>query len=116
MTLTHGRSKELQAQLKAASGDLRWCVQSESARRGNAALDLARSQKGVPVLPTELDRDPTLLNCPNGMLDLRTGWLREHRREDYITKLCPTPFDEDAACPAWEWFLEAVFDGDRELI
>ena len=45
---------------------------------------------GDPGRPGQLDADPWLLNCPNGTLDLRTGQLREHRREDLITKLCPT--------------------------
>jgi putative DNA primase/helicase len=68
-----------------------------------------------------MDSDPWLFNCPNGTLDLRTGTLREHRREDYITKLCPTRYVPDVACPTWELFLGAVFpddegERDRELI
>lgn len=56
----------------------------------------------------ELDRDPWLLNVKNGTLDLRTGELREHRREDLITKLAPVEYDPDADSPTWEAFLETV--------
>ena len=46
--------------------------------------------------PMRWDSDPWLLGCPNGTLDLRTGKLREARREDYITKQISVPFDPAA--------------------
>ena len=49
---------------------------------------LRRANRRSRCLPDALDRDPWPLNCPNGTLDLRTGELRPHRREDYLTKLC----------------------------
>jgi hypothetical protein len=45
--------------------------------------------------------DPWLLNCNNGALDLRTGELRAHRREDLLTKLAPVAFDRAAIAPRW---------------
>jgi putative DNA primase/helicase len=107
--------------LRAATKNLKWALDSESAKRINAALDLARSEPGIPILPEDFDRDPWLLNCPNGTLDLRAGILREHRREDYITKLCPTEYHAEAKCPSWERLLETIFPDDedqpdRELI
>jgi putative DNA primase/helicase len=94
----------------------RWAVKSEAAARLNALLDLARSEPGVPVLPDELDRDPWLFNCVNGTLDLRTGGLRPHRREDMLTKLCPTAYRPGTPCPAWLRFLRGIFKGDEALI
>jgi putative DNA primase/helicase len=115
----------LQKRLNDAKKRMAWALTSESAKHINAALDLARSEPGIPVLPAQLDRAPWLLNCPNGTLDLRTGRLHAHRREDYITKLCPTEYHPDARCPAWEKFLADIFPatgdaaeepGDAELI
>jgi putative DNA primase/helicase len=91
-------------------------LHSEQAKVVRAALALARSEPGVPVLPAELDRDPMLLNCPNGVLNLRTGQLREHHREDLITKLCPVVFDPAAKCPFWEATLKTVFPDDQPVI
>jgi putative DNA primase/helicase len=91
-------------------------LRSESAGRLAAMIRLARSEPGISVLPQELDRDPWLLNCPNGCLDLRTGRLRQHDRKDLVTKLSPTPFEAKAVCPTWERFLLDVFAGDAELV
>jgi putative DNA primase/helicase len=108
-----------------AKKQMAWALKSESAPRINAMLDLARSEPGIPILPGMLDRDGWLLNCVNGTLELKTGTLREHRREDLITKLCPTEYHADAPCPTWEKFLTDVFPatsdaaeeaGDAELI
>lgn len=94
---------------------MKWALGSESAQRINALLDLAQSEPGIPVLADDLDRDPWLLNCPNGTLDLRSGHLREHRPEDLLTKLCPTVYQAQASCPTWERFLATVFE-DEALI
>src|SRR5262249_54359450 len=89
----------LKEELKVATALMKWCLISEAAPRINAMLDLARSEPDIPILPADMDQDPWLLNCPNGTLDLRTGRLRQHRRTDFLTQLCPTAFDPEALCP-----------------
>ena len=78
-------------------------------------VDLLKSESGIAVHFTEFDKDPFLLNCQNGTLDLRLGVLREHRREDMITRILPWAFDADAACPRWNQFLVEVLP-DAETI
>jgi putative DNA primase/helicase len=68
------------------------------------------------IKPDELDADPWLLGCPNGTLDLKTGKLREARREDFITKQIGVAFDPAAECPEWLRFLDRVMQGDRESV
>jgi phage/plasmid-associated DNA primase len=58
------------------------------------------------------DSDPWLLNTPNGTLDLCTGKIREHRRQDYLTKMTPTGPSGD--CPLWLHFLDRITAGDSE--
>jgi len=77
---------------------------------------LALVKSAIPVVPEQFDTDHWLWNCPNGTLDLRTQELREHRREDYITKLCPTKYIPDATCPRWLDFLWMIHDGNQEVI
>src|ERR1017187_5513713 len=71
-------------------------------------VDLLKSEPGIPIRFAEFDKDPFLLNCQNGTLDLRLGVLREHRREDKITRILPWVFDADAVCPRWDRFLIEV--------
>jgi P4 family phage/plasmid primase-like protien len=92
----------------------RHATTSESRGRIDAMIALARSM--VPATPDDLDRDPWLLNVENGTLDLRTGELREHRREDLITKIAAVVYDPNAKGPRFLQFLGEVFEGDEELI
>ncbi len=90
--------------------------QSQGEARIKAMIALAESEKGIAILPEQLDTDRWALNVQNGVLDLRSGRLREHRREDLFTKLAPVAFDPEAACPVWTGFLEQIFRGDRALL
>jgi putative DNA primase/helicase len=90
-------------------------LRSERADRLRAMIDLAKSESGMCVKPEDLDSDPWLFNCKNGTVDLRTGELHQHRREDYITKLAPVVFDPEARMPLWDEFLRHVTEGDEEL-
>jgi putative DNA primase/helicase len=73
-----------------------------------ALLHLARSVPGIVFGPEDTNRDPFLLNVSNGVLDLRTGHLRPHRREDMITRCCNVSFDPRAKAPTFERFLAEV--------
>lgn len=89
---------------------------SESAHRRRAMMYLAQAEEEVACRHEIFDRDPWLLNCWNGTLDLRTGELRGFRQDDYITKVIGTSFDQDASCPRWLAFLDGVFDGNRDMV
>ena len=85
-----------------------YAMKSESEAKIKAMASLAQSEPEMPITLEELDRDPWLLNCENGTLDLRTGELREHRRSDFITKICPVAYDPEARSELLEAFLERV--------
>jgi putative DNA primase/helicase len=85
-------------------------TQSEAEPKIRAMLELAKSE--APISPDTLDADPWLFNTTNGTIDLRTGALREHRREDLITKLAPVEYAPTATAPTWEAFLERVLPGE----
>jgi putative DNA primase/helicase len=81
-------------------------TRSEAEVRVRAMIELAKSE--VAILPDKLDAVPDLLNCENGTIDLRTGELQEHRRENLITKIAPVQYQPGAEASAWESFLERV--------
>ncbi|PLS86750.1 MAG: hypothetical protein CYG60_05595 [Actinobacteria bacterium] len=81
-------------------------IRTQSATSIENMIKLAKPD--VPVKPDQLDRDPWRLNVKNGTLDLETGELREHRREDLITKLAPVAYDPNTKAPTWEATLARV--------
>jgi putative DNA primase/helicase len=91
-------------------------LDSEKARNQQAMIKLASARAGIPILLEQLDAHPFLLNVANGTLDLTTGRLRPHRREDLLTKLAPVAFDPAAKCPRWESFLDQIMAGRKDLV
>ena len=89
---------------------------SATARKIDAMLQLVRSDPAIRLGPEDLDRDLYSFNCHNGIIDLHTGRLRPHDREELMTKISPVNYDPEAACPVWKKFLKDVFAGKRELI
>jgi putative DNA primase/helicase len=88
-------------------------LRSQAERRIAAMIELAKTEPGVPVIPSDLDRDIWLLNCLNGTLDLRTDRLLPHRRRDLITRLAPVEYDERARSHHWTDFLERILPDRR---
>jgi putative DNA primase/helicase len=85
-----------------------WAIRSQNRARIEAAVALAKSEPEVAASADDFDRDPWLLNVVNGTIDLRTGELRAHGREDLLTKLAPVAYDPRAEAPRWQAFLGQV--------
>lgn len=93
-----------------------WCKYADSAGGIKNCQDVATSEQEIQLFPESLDSNPWLMNCRNGTVDLKTGELTDHRREDMQTKISKVIYDPDAECPIWEKFILSVFGGDRELV
>jgi len=74
-------------------------------------VENAQSEPGVSIQPDEFDSNYWLLNCANGTLDLRTGELSPHNRDDLITHCLSTSYDTNAKCPTWDAFLWRIMGG-----
>ena len=72
----------------------------------NAVLEIAQRKKAVTM--DEFDREPELLNCQNGTLNLRTGELMPHDRRHRITRIVKSDYDADATPDAFATFLETI--------
>lgn len=81
-------------------------------------LSLARSETNIPILPDSLDSHAWLLNCKNGVVDLRTGKRTPHDRGHYLTKLAPHDYVQGAEgeCPLFEEFLATIFADNGPMI
>lgn len=100
----------------AAEPFRKWAILSQSKERTMALIHLARSM--VAVAPTDLDRNPWLLNVRNGTIDLAAETGREfrpHAAGDLVTKLAPVEYDPAAACPTWDRFILEIMGDDDDL-
>ena len=89
-------------------------ISSESNGRIKAMVSLAQSE--LPVTPDDFDKNGFLLNCKNGTIDLSTGNLLLHQKDNFITKLAPIHYDKSATCPLWIKFLNRIMDNNQDLI
>ena len=64
----------------------------------------------------ELDADPMLLGCANGVINLRTGTLLVADPKMLITKQVRATYEQEAKAPLWERFIFECFLGDTGTI
>jgi putative DNA primase/helicase len=93
----------------------RHAKRSQSKNSIDAMVWLGRSETGIPAVITDFDSNGWVLNVANGTLDLRTGQLRPHRREDLISNVVGIQFDPEAECELWDGFLWRVTDKNEDL-
>lgn len=101
---------------KWASRMIDWATKSHSRPRLEAMLAVACADPRISIRHDQLDANKWLLNVGNGTVDLKTGTLRSHLREDLITKITPVEYNIAASAPTWKKFLQDVMDGDPELV
>jgi putative DNA primase/helicase len=93
-----------------------WELQRVSRKRD--VLYLARAGKGsLGISGSGWDRDPMVLGCKNGVVDLAKGTFRSGKPDDYIKTFAPTKWmDLNLECPMWENFISEIFNDDIDLI
>lgn len=75
---------------------------------------LKEAQSVYPVLMEKFDANRYLFNCKNGTMNLKTHEFREHKAEDYITKLAPVNYVPGAKNSRFETFIDEITSGDKE--
>lgn len=93
----------------------KFAMQSQNAGRIKAMIELASNFSEVSISPDDLDADIWLLNCRNGVIDLKTGELLPHNHKYKMTKLCSVDYDPDAKAPIWDAFLDTVTGSSTAL-
>jgi P4 family phage/plasmid primase-like protien len=90
----------------------RHSLKTQSLPRLLAMIELSKSIETMQVSSDQLNTDDMLLCVKNGIVDLRTGSLRDGKSTDYITQIAPVQFDPDATCPRFLQFLDETFIGE----
>jgi putative DNA primase/helicase len=98
------------------NSEINWCVRSETLYSLKAVIALARSQKPISDSGKDWDTNPWLLGVANGVLDLKTGELRQGKSQDKITKFSPVKFNPDARCPRFDNFLREILSDDEHMV
>lgn len=91
----------------------KYAIKHRDTKYISAALKEARPM--IQIEQRVLDADEFLLNLPSGTCDLRTGAVREHNAQDYITKQTAVDPSGDGM-DVWEDALQTFLQGDADLI
>ena len=100
----------------ASTALLRWSRTTESAGKLSAIESLARDDSRLRRDVDEFDAEDMVIACRNGIVDLRTGELREISKDDLVTKNTNVVYDPDFHLSAWDHFLEEATEGDADVI
>lgn len=87
---------------------------SESSAKLKAMIEQAEPLCAIDM--SELDSHPWLLNCLNGTINLQTGELQSHNKDDFLTLTAPVKYDPQAKSEMWEAFLDRIFDENKEVV
>ena len=97
---------------RARTEYLRFCAKWQGRQYRETVLSDASTVRTCSY--SSFDKDPWILNCLNGSLNLRTGVFRPHRPSDMITKLAGVYYDPAATCERWNTFIREIMCDDME--
>jgi putative DNA primase/helicase len=106
--LTQNMLREFAIQALQSPNNQLFAFATKSLNSPRISGAIRETQPLIAVLPEALDADQYALNCLNGTVDLRTGTLRRHSRNDLITRLVPHRYDPNAECPVFMNFFERI--------
>ena len=89
---------------------------TENYSKLSTMMKMAERDRRMVVNSGDFDQNHFLLAVKNGTLDLKTGGIREHAKEDLITKMVPVRYDAEANAARWMGFLEQIFAGRQSVI
>lgn len=110
-------SKELCKEYAAAVNVAKERKSLTSAKTISAVERIAMAERALAATVDQWDIDPWLLNTPDGVVDLRSGVLRQHSPDDYMTKITAVGLGKASSSPKrWIEHLKTVTEGDDDLI
>jgi putative DNA primase/helicase len=90
---------------------------SNANRRKNVLYFAHQGRESLGIEGIEWDRNPWILGCQNGVIDLKTGIIRDGKPEEYIKRVVKSEYKGlDVPAPPWNQFINEVFDDKIELM
>jgi putative DNA primase/helicase len=106
-----GTEEEIAAIKLENKESYKWGMASQSRRVITNTISLSKAL--LPVKMEQLDSNKYLMNCQNGILDLKTGTLLPHASHHMMTKIADIGYEREAKCPTWDIFLSTVFVDEK---
>lgn len=87
-------------------------------KRKNTIIRLAASGlNSLAITGEDWDKNPMLLACRNGVVDLKKGIFAAGEPSDYIKTASQVNWEKyNEPCPVWEKFLLEMFNFDRAVV
>jgi len=88
-----------------------FAIRSQDTARIDACIKEAKAKSTVSIL--DFDKHPWLLNCKNGIVDLKTGKLLPHDRDLLMSQSTGCDFyTENTRAPVFESFIKKIIPDD----
>lgn len=122
MRLAKETARSIVKEVSAESDDyrrrelLKHAMNSEKRQQLESMVQVAKTEQGVTISQSELDKDKYLLGVANGVINLKTGGFIDNAKDKMITKQSGTTYDHGAKCPRWVQFVEEITNNDKELV
>lgn len=105
--------ERIKAESAAATGDRRhdlaeWAINSGNMPRRNALIEAVKHVRGISVVEDDIDQRHSLLKLRNATINLESGIVYPHERNDLLVKQTAITYTESAECPEWHAFLERI--------
>jgi putative DNA primase/helicase len=95
---------------------LKWSKQSQSNSKILSMINMASKHQDMIVSMSDFDKDVNLINCLNGVVDLRTKTLLGTHKHMLVSKLANVSYNPKAKAPVFINFINQIFGNDFELI
>jgi len=117
-SLGAGRNDEAEKLQKLQTGMVRRISRLRTTGGRKACVEFAATNRDPISIPiTMMDRDPWVLACANGVIDLKTGELRAGRPDEYISKRAPVEWKGiNEPAPTWGKTLVQIYNGDQSVV
>ena len=117
MGLTNMMEQEAHTK-EAEEGDvaLKHAFNAQSSKNIMGMINLVKGMECISANPEDFDSRPWLLNCDNGVLDLRNGKLFAHDSKYMMTMVSKAEYDPHVGWgDRWQRFIEEITGGDHEM-
>lgn len=82
-------------------------LQTQNVKKLKDFLEIAKAHPDLAITSRDLNTDPWLINTRNCTINLQTGAMHEHRREDLINRIAGCDYLPEALTPTFDAFLNS---------